>query len=77
MPPPLAARERATTDRSGGVVPVTVWGQFADNVPILGGADRATVVSRFFTVVYLLFFLLMPWYTRWDRTRPVPDRVRS
>src|SRR2546427_1175802 len=38
-----------------GVVPVTVWGQFAENVPVLGGADRATVVARFFTVVYLLF----------------------
>jgi ubiquinol-cytochrome c reductase cytochrome b subunit len=59
-----------------GVVPVTVWGQFPDNIPILGTADRATVVARFFTVVYLLFFLLMPWYTKWDKTKPEPDRVR-
>jgi len=25
--------------------------------------------------VYFLFFLLMPWYTARDRTKPQPDRV--
>jgi ubiquinol-cytochrome c reductase cytochrome b subunit len=34
-----------------------------------------TIAARIFTGVYLAFFLLMPWYTRIDRTRPVPDRV--
>jgi len=58
-----------------GVVPVTVWGQFGDGVPILGGADRVTVVARVLTVGYFLFFLLMPWYTARDKTKPVPDRV--
>ncbi|MET0203951.1 MAG: cytochrome b, partial [Casimicrobiaceae bacterium] len=58
-----------------GVVPVTVWGQFADSTPILRGADKATVVARVLTVVYFLFFLLMPWYTARDKTKPVPDRV--
>ena len=58
-----------------GVVPVTVWGQFPESWPLLGGADRATVVSRVLTVVYFLFFLLMPWYTARDRTKPVPERV--
>jgi ubiquinol-cytochrome c reductase cytochrome b subunit len=55
-----------------GTEPTTVWGQFG---PWLRGADRATVAARFFTVVYFLFFLLMPWYTRWDKTRPVPARL--
>jgi ubiquinol-cytochrome c reductase cytochrome b subunit len=41
----------------------------------MGGADRATVVARFFTVVYFLFFILMPWYTKKDKTKPVPERV--
>jgi ubiquinol-cytochrome c reductase cytochrome b subunit len=59
-----------------GVVPVTVWGQFADNVPILGGADRATVVARVSHRRVLLFFFLMPWYTLRDKTKPSPDRVR-
>jgi ubiquinol-cytochrome c reductase cytochrome b subunit len=58
-----------------GVVPVTVWGQFGEKMPVLGGADVATVVSRVLTVVYFLFFLLMPWYTARDKTKPVPDRV--
>ena len=58
-----------------GVVPITVWGQFPEHWPILGGADRATVVARLLTVVYFLFFALMPWYTARDKTRPVPDRV--
>jgi ubiquinol-cytochrome c reductase cytochrome b subunit len=58
-----------------GVVPVTVWGQFAEGMPLLGGADKATVVSRVLTVVYFLFFLLMPWYTARDKTKPEPQRV--
>ena len=37
--------------------------------------DKATVVARVFTVVYFLFFLLMPWYTARDKTKPVPDRL--
>ncbi|PKO44563.1 MAG: cytochrome b [Betaproteobacteria bacterium HGW-Betaproteobacteria-22] len=55
-----------------GTVPSNVWGQFGD---WLSGADRATVVARFFTVVYFLFFALMPWYTAKDKTKPVPERV--
>lgn len=42
-----------------GVVPVTVWDQFGGGFPFYG-ADRATVVARVLTVVYFLFFLLMP-----------------
>ncbi|MEE8156562.1 MAG: cytochrome bc complex cytochrome b subunit [Gammaproteobacteria bacterium] len=34
-----------------------------------------TTLARIFTAVYFLFFLLMPLFTRWDTTRPVPDRV--
>ena len=55
-----------------GTVPSNVWGQFG---AWLGGADRATVVARVFTVVYFAFFVLMPWYTAKDKTKPVPERV--
>ena len=55
-----------------GTVPTNVWGQFGG---WLGGAERATVVARIFTIVYFLFFLLMPWYTRIDKTKPEPERV--
>lgn len=58
-----------------GTEPSNVWGQFDVSMPLLGGADRATVVARALTFVYFLFFILMPWYTRWDKTKPVPERV--
>jgi ubiquinol-cytochrome c reductase cytochrome b subunit len=35
-----------------------------------------TLVSRICTTYYFLYFLLMPFYTRIERTKPVPERVR-
>ncbi len=35
----------------------------------------ATAVARVLTAVYFGFFLLMPIYTRWEKTKPVPDRL--
>ena len=32
-------------------------------------------LSRIFSVLYFAFFLLMPWYTKIDKTKPVPERV--
>ncbi len=55
-----------------GTEPITVWGQFGS---WLGNADRATVVARICTVIYFLFFILMPWYTTLDKNKPEPDRV--
>ncbi|HYG13108.1 MAG TPA: cytochrome b N-terminal domain-containing protein, partial [Methylophilaceae bacterium] len=60
-----------------GTVPSTIWGTFGSGLPLVGGADRATVVARIFTVLYFLFFILMPWYTRIDKTKPVPARVTA
>jgi ubiquinol-cytochrome c reductase cytochrome b subunit len=34
-----------------------------------------TNAARVFAVVYFAFFILMPWYTKADQTRPVPERV--
>ncbi len=34
-----------------------------------------TIFSRIFTVLYFGFFLLMPIYTRWEKTKPVPPRL--
>jgi ubiquinol-cytochrome c reductase cytochrome b subunit len=33
------------------------------------------VLARLFTVIYFLFFLLMPFYTKLDPVKPVPERV--
>ncbi|HKA41568.1 MAG TPA: cytochrome bc complex cytochrome b subunit [Burkholderiales bacterium] len=54
-----------------GTVPTNAWGQFG----WLDNAERATVVARILTVIYFLFFLLMPWYSRRDKCKPEPDRV--
>jgi len=58
-----------------GTEPSNVWGQFDPGTFLLGGADRATVVARIFTIIYFAFFVLMPWYTKKDKTKPVPERV--
>ncbi len=34
-----------------------------------------TAMSRVFSVIYFAFFLLMPFYTRMEKTKPVPERV--
>ncbi len=34
-----------------------------------------TWMARVFTVLYFAFFLLMPFYSKLDKTKPVPDRV--
>jgi ubiquinol-cytochrome c reductase cytochrome b subunit len=33
------------------------------------------LLSKICTVLYFAFFLLMPFYTRFDRVKPVPERV--
>jgi ubiquinol-cytochrome c reductase cytochrome b subunit len=58
-----------------GVNPTTVWGQFKFNAFFLDTKDVATWVARLCTIVYFLFFFLMPWYTARDKVKPVPERV--
>ena len=43
-----------------GTQPVTVTG---------------TLLSQLCTLIYFAFFLLMPWYTRMDKTKPEPSRL--
>jgi len=31
--------------------------------------------AQIFTILYFAFFALMPWYTKLDKTKPVPERV--
>jgi ubiquinol-cytochrome c reductase cytochrome b subunit len=33
------------------------------------------MAARIFGAIYFAFFILMPWYTRIDSTKPVPSRV--
>jgi len=34
-----------------------------------------TLLAQIFTGLYFLFFFLMPWYSKIDKTKPVPERV--
>ncbi len=36
-----------------------------------------TIIGRVLTVLYFLFFLTMPWWTKIDSTKPVPERVTT
>jgi ubiquinol-cytochrome c reductase cytochrome b subunit len=58
-----------------GTEPTTVWGQFGFDAFFLDTRDIATWVARLCSVVYFLFFFLMPWYTARDKVKPVPERV--
>jgi len=35
----------------------------------------ATTFARIFTAIYFGFFLLMPLYTRWEKSKPLPSRL--
>jgi len=35
----------------------------------------ATLFSRIFSILYFAFFLLMPIYSKWDKAKPLPERV--
>jgi ubiquinol-cytochrome c reductase cytochrome b subunit len=42
---------------------------------VLPPTPGRTLTAQICTVLYFLFFILMPFYTRLDKTKPVPDRV--
>ena len=37
--------------------------------------ETGTLISQIGTVLYFAFFLLMPWYSRMDKTKAEPARV--
>jgi ubiquinol-cytochrome c reductase cytochrome b subunit len=36
-----------------------------------------TILAQIFTVIYFAFFILMPWYSKIDKTKPEPTRVKE
>jgi len=40
-------------------------------------SETKTWLARIFSGIYFAFFILMPWYTRADKTKPVPERVTA
>ena len=55
------------------VVSFFVLGYLGTQAPTAG----RTMLAQAGTIMYFAFFLLMPIYTRIDKTKPVPDRVRG
>jgi ubiquinol-cytochrome c reductase cytochrome b subunit len=43
----------------------------------LGPTDLRTATAQVCTMFYFLYFILMPWYTQVETTKPVPERVTS
>jgi len=58
-----------------GTTPTTIWGQFGFSAFFMDTKDVATWVARLGTLIYFLFFLLMPWYSVKDKCKPEPERV--
>ncbi|MFO0522116.1 MAG: cytochrome b [bacterium] len=58
-----------------GVATTDVWGKMPEILPIIGGVEVATIVSRLLTIAYFAFFLAMPWYSRIDKCKPEPERL--
>ena len=52
-------------------VSFVILGYYGSQAP----SDIGTIMSRTCTILYFAFFLLMPFYTRMEKTKPVPDRV--
>ena len=40
-------------------------------------SDTATMIAQIGTAIYFAYFMLMPWYTRVEKTKPVPDRITT
>jgi ubiquinol-cytochrome c reductase cytochrome b subunit len=55
------------------VVAFVVLGYLGTQAPTAG----RTLLAQIGTIVYFAFFLLMPIYTKIDKTKPVPERVTS
>jgi len=38
-------------------------------------SPEATLLAQVCTILYFAYFVLMPWYTRVEQCKPVPERV--
>jgi ubiquinol-cytochrome c reductase cytochrome b subunit len=78
---PWLDRCRVKSIRYRGWIYRSALGLFVVSFLVLGwlglqpAEDAYVLLARIFSVVYFAFFLLMPYYTTIDKTKPVPDRV--
>ena len=78
---PWLDRSRVKSIRYRGWLYKTALALFVVSFLVLGwlGVQPAegiyVLMARIFTVIYFAFFLLMPYYSAIDKTKPVPERV--
>ncbi|ANO53265.1 cytochrome B [Woeseia oceani] len=78
---PWLDRSRVKSIRYRGWIYRVALTLFAISFVMLGwlglkpAEDVYVVMARVFSVIYFGFFLLMPYYSTIDKTKPVPDRV--
>ncbi len=67
--------------RYKGIMSKVMLGVFTVSFLVLGylgtipPSPAATLAAQFFTMLYFAYFVLMPWYTRAEKTKPEPDRI--
>ncbi|MEJ2379703.1 MAG: cytochrome bc complex cytochrome b subunit [Gammaproteobacteria bacterium] len=78
---PWLDRARAKSMRYRGVISKLALAIFVVSLFILGWmgmlppTPERTNIARVFAILYFAFFLLMPFYSKFDKTKPVPERV--
>lgn len=78
---PWLDRSPVSSIRYRGWMFKTALTLFTVNFLVLGylGTQPASglkvIIAGVGTIIYLLFFLLMPWYTSLDKTKPLPERL--
>jgi len=78
---PWLDRSPVKSIRYKGILSKVALGIFAVSFVVLAylgmqpSTPIATLMAQVFTILYFLFFLLMPIYSKLDKTLPVPERV--
>jgi ubiquinol-cytochrome c reductase cytochrome b subunit len=80
---PWLDRSPVRSIRYKGILSKTFLGAFVVSFVVLAylgmqpASDLHTLLARIFTGVYFAYFLLMPIYTKLEKTKPVPERVTT
>jgi len=80
---PWLDRSPVKSIRYKGMYSKVMLGLFVISFFILGylgtipPSRPATALAQICTILYFAYFVLMPWYTRVEKTKPVPDRVTT
>ncbi len=80
---PWLDRSPVKSIRYKGMLSKIMLGMFIVSFFVLGclgtiaPSPFATLLAQIGTVIYFAYFVLMPWYTRVEKTKPVPERVTT